>query len=688
MKLRLFLPVSLIITTVVIIVTIRFVNQSIHTYTIQTEKNLQLTVQSLHSMFEREATLKADNVRKNLQMASALFKGSNFSPSVHSFEIQAENQLDGSQHKVILNSWKLNEQQLFENYDFVDSLQKIFGGTVTIFQLTDIGFVRMSTNVLNTDGTRATGTYIPLDSPVSKSILSLKPYFGRAYVVNDWYVTAYEPIVYNNKVIGMLYTGDKEKDINVLRNVLLKLTIGKSGYPFVFDKSGLLMIHPTREGELWADSLLFHQISGKTEGILHYKLDGINKILAFKYFETFELYIAASVIAEDEISELRRDAIWSAVLTGITTILLLLAFIYYFTTERIFKFFTELQKSRKKLISVSMALEESEERFEKLFDSTGDDIFVTDIHENIVEVNRSACETLGYKKEELLQMKITEIKSSKFKDKVSENRKIIYETGSFTFESEHVNRNGQIIPVEFTSRLVSYGNEKLILSVVRNISQRRELERQVLSAVIRTEERERERFARDMHDGLGPLLSTIKLYVNELKSPTLIQDEREELIGHSNELIDEAVNSARNISNNIMPRVIHQYGLIKAVDAFCDKVNKTNTLNIQFESENFEERLDSNLELILFRVISELINNTIRHAHAKQIIILLVKNEKKLSLYFKDDGIGFNTEEIINSENKGMGLKNIISRIKSINGNYDFSSQPNEGFTIKIEINL
>ena len=285
-------------------------------------------------------------------------------------------------------------------------------------------------------------------------------------------------------------------------------------------------------------------------------------------------------------------------------------------------------------------------------------------------------------------MKITDIKTSKYKGSVGENRKKIYELGTYAFESEHVTKSGIVIPVEFLSRVVSYKNEKLILSVVRNLSQRKEVERKILSAVIYAEERERERIAKDMHDGLGPLLSTIKLYVNELKPMNLTSEERDDLINSSNDLIDDAVNATRTISNNLMPRIIKTYGLIKAVEEFCNKINKTNKLKIEFETENIPDRLNPEVEIILFRVISELINNTIKHANANKILILLIKNDDKISLYFKDDGIGFDVDTIMNSDHIGMGLKNVISRVKSINGNYTFSSSPNNGFTIKIDINV
>jgi len=688
LKLKLFFPVSIIIIAVVVFITVWFVNKSFKNFNYQLEQNLELEVETIVHMFEREAQLKQQNVISKLNVAEAILHNEHLSIENDTLLLTIENQETGVKHEVVLKKWKLKNEDLLYNYNFVDSLQNLFGATATIFQQTDKGFVRISTNVRRENGERATGTYIPNESPVVQTILRGEDFYGRAKVVDDWYTAAYRPLYSNNQLVGMLYVGDDEKDLGELERILSMLKIGESGYPFVFDNNGSFLIHPERKGESWADSTLFQTVKEQKEGILHYYYKEQHKTMAFSYFERFDIYIAATVFKDIETTELKKDAIWGAAITAIFAIVLLLGFMYYFTTERLYKFFIELQQSRKKLDTVSRALEESEERFKKLFDSTGDDIFVTDIDENIIEINQAACETLGYTREELLKMKITEIKSTKYINSVSENRRIIFQLGNYTFDSEHVTKFGEIIQVEFTSRLVSYENQNFILSVVRNISKRREVERQILSAVIRGEERERQRFAREMHDGLGPLLSTIKLYVNELDEENMKTDERKELIKHSNELIDEAVNATRTISNNLMPTVIHNYGLIKAIDAFCDKVNKINKLNMKFETENIHERLDQNLEIILFRVVSELINNTIKHAQASNVYIFIELNGNTLNVFFKDDGLGFDVEKTMIEENKGMGLKNIISRIKSINGRYYFNSAPNEGFTMKIEINM
>lgn len=379
LRLRLFLPVSFIITIIVIVITVISINKSINIIRDQIKNNLVLEAQTLKKMFEREASFKLEKVKSNLKVASAIFYNSELTRTNEYMDVEIQNQITRQKHLSRIEKWKLNGLSLYNDNHFVDSLQNLFDGTITVFQKVDSGFVRISTNVMTKNGNRAVDTFIPNDSPVTKNVMKGETYYGRAFVVNDWYITAYEPIVINDEIIGMIYVGDKEKDLDELKSILYNLEIGKSGYPFVFDKNGYLLIHPDREGEYWADSLIFCEMRDKRQGYVNYELDGESKVMAFVYFEPFELYIAASIFDKEETYELKRDTVIGSVVTAVTVLLLLLGFIYYFTTDRIYRFFTELQKSQKKLDNVRKALEESEERFKKLFDSTGDDIFVTDV---------------------------------------------------------------------------------------------------------------------------------------------------------------------------------------------------------------------------------------------------------------------------------------------------------------------
>ena len=356
------------------------------------------------------------------------------------------------------------------------------------------------------------------------------------------------------------------------------------------------------------------------------------------------------------------------------------------TTRRVHRLLQNIDQSNIDLETAKKALRETEENFKTLFNNSTDEIMVSSLEGKILEVNQVVCEDLGYTRDELINKYIKDLKPEKFRYHVTENRNETISKGKHQFESENLTKDGRKVAVEIKSRLFDYQGEKAILSISRIITERKELERKVLSAVIKTEEKERERFSKDMHDGLGPLLSTVKLYVNELNSDETTVEERESFSKQINEMLDQAVASTREISNNLMPRVIHEYGLVKAIESFSQKVNQTRKLDIEFKDAGIDESLDADLQLILFRVTSELINNTIKHARAKNIKINLKKEEDHISLAFEDDGIGFNMDKVMSNPKTGIGLKSIISRVKSVNGRVIFKSFEGHGFKIYIDI--
>ncbi len=217
--------------------------------------------------------------------------------------------------------------------------------------------------------------------------------------------------------------------------------------------------------------------------------------------------------------------------------------------------------------------------------------------------------------------------------------------------------------------------------------ERKRTERKVLSAIISTEEKERKRFAEDMHDGLGPLLSTIKLYVNELVTEDLTLVEKKDYVNYVNQLIDDAVSDIRTMSNNLTPRVIHEYGLISAIDEFCKSISRTQKLTIEFKKPRKNPELNKHLEINIYRIINELLNNTIKHAAAKTVHLSINFRAGKMLFNYVDDGKGFNYNGR-NTKLKGEGINNIITRVNSIDGTIKIISQEGKGFNATIEIPL
>jgi len=687
-KLKLFYPVFIGFLVAIAVTTIFMVNISRNAIYELTRSQLQLEVETIKKMFERERELKLEKVKSDLKVVHEFFYDHKLSFASKKQHIDAIDQITKEIVPVTIQSLQLNGEDVFESSAFPDMTHDLIGITTTIFQKTDSGYLRLSTNVLNDKGERAVGTFIPNESPVVKTIEKGQTYYGRAFVVNDWYITAYEPIYLNNEIVGMLYVGDKEKDLDKLTAILNSLDIGATGYVAVLDVNKQLLIFPPGRAEPFKDQKLLAFLSAQNDTVFKYQSSSDKNLylLASTYYKDFELFITSIVPAGELTEQPIKNIILGAILIGLVVTVFFVMTILLTTTKRVYRLLDAIDKSQAKLKSAHLALELSEENFKTLFNNSSDEIIVTDMDANIIEVNQVACDSLGYTRDEFLGMSIRELKSPKYVHQVTENRETTISKGNHMFESENVTKSGKVVPVETKSRLFEYKGEKAILSIFRSIEERKELERKVLSAVIKTEEKERERFAKDMHDGLGPLLSAIKLYVNELNDADTSVEEKEGYIDQINDMLDQAVTSTREISNNLMPRVIHEYGLVRAVEAFSEKVNITKKLHIDFDYSGISESLDKDLQLILFRVISELINNTIKHANARHIKIKLAKDNEQISLAFEDDGIGFDMNEVMNNPKTGIGLKSIISRVKSVNGRVIFKSFKGHGFKIFIDI--
>lgn len=244
----------------------------------------------------------------------------------------------------------------------------------------------------------------------------------------------------------------------------------------------------------------------------------------------------------------------------------------------------------------------------------------------------------------------------------------------------------------FTSLLFSIGVLLIrrIFNFIKKVEQsRREAEKRLINAIIQTEEKERRRFAKDLHDGLGPLLSTVKLSVstlNEMENDT----DKKHIIQNADLIINESIKSIKEISNNLSPHVLNNFGLASALKNFTNKIQESKAININFDSNAFDQRYDENIEVVLYRVTCELINNTLKHANAKNIEILLTHQPKLIIISYSDDGIGFNVNEVIydNANPTGMGYKNIISRINTIKGKIDIESNRETGTKILIRVKL
>lgn len=205
-------------------------------------------------------------------------------------------------------------------------------------------------------------------------------------------------------------------------------------------------------------------------------------------------------------------------------------------------------------------------------------------------------------------------------------------------------------------------------------------------AILESEENERQRLARELHDGVGQLLSATKLNLSSLNFSLQQTDEKDKLQNSMN-ILDDSIKEIRNISHNMVPDILLKSGLKRAVEDFISRINQTKKLEIHFECNSFEENsLNDTSKLMLYRIIQESVNNTIKYAQAKQMSIQLSADETEISLLMEDNGKGFDIEEV--KSKGGIGLKNIQLRTDYLKGKLEIESSPQNGTTIIIEIPL
>ncbi|WP_421770400.1 sensor histidine kinase [Emticicia sp.] len=224
-------------------------------------------------------------------------------------------------------------------------------------------------------------------------------------------------------------------------------------------------------------------------------------------------------------------------------------------------------------------------------------------------------------------------------------------------------------------KLMQNMSEKLLIE--KNL-----IQQQRTQAVLEAEERERIRIARDLHDGVGQTLAAARMTLGNYVSQRKIESTE---MQNSLDLLEDSIKEIREISHNMMPSSLTKFGLTSALKQFTNKINALGKLDIQLQIVGFKERSNEKIELMLYRIIQEIISNIIRHAEAKRVSIELVRHDNELILIIEDDGRGFDTT---NKENHGIGLKNIATRVEYLNGNVNFDSSIGKGTSVVIEIPL
>ena len=219
-----------------------------------------------------------------------------------------------------------------------------------------------------------------------------------------------------------------------------------------------------------------------------------------------------------------------------------------------------------------------------------------------------------------------------------------------------------------------------IITMIRHQRRNVNLYKARIKAEISTLEKERKRIAGDLHDELGPLLSAVRIQINHLQQPS---DDDKRIVAFATKHIDDIITRTREISYNLLPNTLVRKGLVKALQEYINKLSDIHELDIVFHGDDIQ--LDKEKEINIYRIIQEVIHNTVKHACATQLDIRFEKQGNILLLMTADNGSGFNYDEQVD-KNNGLGLINLQSRTEVLNAKFSYESTQGVGTRYIFEI--
>lgn len=237
--------------------------------------------------------------------------------------------------------------------------------------------------------------------------------------------------------------------------------------------------------------------------------------------------------------------------------------------------------------------------------------------------------------------------------------------------------------------LLSYRNYKQKQKLQQQRINELETEKKLTAteAVLKGEEQERTRLAKDLHDGLGGMMSGIKYSFQTMRHNLIMTPENQKAFERSMDMLDSSIQEMRRVAHNMMPEALLKFGLDTALKDLCNDINQTGALHINYQSIGMEGSvIDQTTSITIYRIVQELINNTMKHAAATNSIVQLSKTGNKLAITVEDDGKGFDTACLHLA--KGIGWTNIMNRVEFLKGKLDINSKIGKGTSVLIELNV
>lgn len=323
----------------------------------------------------------------------------------------------------------------------------------------------------------------------------------------------------------------------------------------------------------------------------------------------------------------------------------------------------------------------SKEYFSSIFNAVTDLVFVVDEKGGIKDVNQSVSTLLRYSHDRLLRSSIIDVFNIGHSGTFNIIKKELAKgSGNFVIESELVKEEGEVVFGLFScSKLFDrLGEFSGYLISVKDITAQKENEKLILKTIIATQGAEQRRVADDLHDSLGQELSMAQLMLSNFGRFEVEDKEFYNLLELCNEILDNSISHLREICFDLMPNVLVKGGLESALEELVGKLQVSDKIDVDFVStENFP-RLFSELEIVIYRIVQEFINNMIKHSNADCLNIYLIEHDNQIEVTLSENGQGFDMAKLDNVR-ENRGISNIRTKVTAYNGVYEINSVPGKG---------
>ncbi len=326
-------------------------------------------------------------------------------------------------------------------------------------------------------------------------------------------------------------------------------------------------------------------------------------------------------------------------------------------------------------------LRESEERFKNLVAAAFEGIFISE-NGRLLDINDQGLKMFGYGRNEMIGRQIIDLVTPEWRDSVAERIRAGQET---IMGHELLRKDGSVFSAEAQAKMVRVGNRTLRMTALRDITERKNAEQaraDYTFQLIASQEAERERIARELHDSLGQNLLLIKNRVQfEMGRTKLPDDLRQELLDIS-KLASQAIAEVRQISYGLHPHQLELLGLTRALQSLIDNAGESSAITISGKFDPVDDVFPHAATTNVYRIVQESLNNILKHSRARNARVTLERDVHEVLLKIEDDGCGFRNGE----HGRGLGLKNIAERVRMLGGNIKLDSQPEKGTRIEITV--